>query len=256
MKKHSMLSQLNIAAPCTSSWEKMTGNEQVRFCHECKLNVYNLSNMSESEAEELVREKEGRLCVRFYRRKDGTVLTDNCPVGLRMIRDYGRKLATILAIAASWLMTYGNQQAIAGERKWYRTFTESVREPVMMGAPAVPDSTNGPVIKTYITLPINSSSYYRELVDRISLKWHKDNGPILLLEIANNGDLVESTIVKGSGTSTIDNEAIEVVKSVNFCPLPESYRKADKQKLFIDFSTINKAKNILKPLENLDSQVQ
>jgi hypothetical protein len=36
-----------------------------------------------AEAERLVVEKEGRLCVRFHRRADGTVLTRDCPVGLR-----------------------------------------------------------------------------------------------------------------------------------------------------------------------------
>jgi hypothetical protein len=34
--------------------------------------------MTRAEAEALVAEKEGRLCVRFYRRPDGTMLTRNC----------------------------------------------------------------------------------------------------------------------------------------------------------------------------------
>lgn len=75
------LNQIRVAAPCKMSWEAMEGNEQVRFCHRCKLNVYNLSAMNREEAERLVQEREGRLCVRFYRRRDGTLLTRNCPVG-------------------------------------------------------------------------------------------------------------------------------------------------------------------------------
>ena len=46
-------------------------------------NVYNLSDMTEEEALKLVEEREGRLCVRFYQREDGTVLTSDCPVGSR-----------------------------------------------------------------------------------------------------------------------------------------------------------------------------
>ena len=42
--------------------------------------------MSRKDAEALIQAKEGKLCVRFFKRADGTVLTNNCPVGLRAIR--------------------------------------------------------------------------------------------------------------------------------------------------------------------------
>jgi hypothetical protein len=64
----------------------MMGDERVRFCRQCSLNVYNLSSMSRGEAERLISNAEGRLCIRYYKRSDGTVLTRNCPVGLRAIR--------------------------------------------------------------------------------------------------------------------------------------------------------------------------
>jgi hypothetical protein len=38
--------------------------------------------MTEEEALKLVEEREGRLCVRFYQREDGTVITRDCPVGM------------------------------------------------------------------------------------------------------------------------------------------------------------------------------
>jgi hypothetical protein len=64
----------------------MEGDDRVRFCRECNLNVYNLSGMTRREAESLVAGAEGRLCARFYRRADATVLTNDCPVGLRALR--------------------------------------------------------------------------------------------------------------------------------------------------------------------------
>ena len=64
----------------------MTGDERVRHCAECKLNVYNLSEMSGQQATELITETEGRLCVRFYRRADGTMLTRDCPVGVAALK--------------------------------------------------------------------------------------------------------------------------------------------------------------------------
>ncbi len=81
--KNGFLDNIAIAEPCQASWDDMSGNERVRFCGDCKLNVYNFSAMSRSEAEGMARTTEGRLCVRFYRRADGTVLTRDCPVGLR-----------------------------------------------------------------------------------------------------------------------------------------------------------------------------
>jgi hypothetical protein len=63
----------------------MVGNERVKFCGQCSLNVYNLSSMTRAEAEHLIASTEGRLCVRFYRRRDGSIITKDCPVGVRAI---------------------------------------------------------------------------------------------------------------------------------------------------------------------------
>ena len=95
------LEQLRIAAPCGAAWDRMEGDERVRFCGACQKNVYNLSAMSWAEAEALVFQTEGRLCVRFHRRRDGTVLTDNCPVGLRKARTWmAAQMAGVTAVFA------------------------------------------------------------------------------------------------------------------------------------------------------------
>ncbi|HZU37633.1 MAG TPA: hypothetical protein VFA18_17060 [Gemmataceae bacterium] len=79
----SWLDNLKVASPCPAAWSGMAGDNQVRFCSKCSLHVYNLSAMTRSEAEAIVQEAEGRLCVRLYRRADGTVLTQDCPLGWR-----------------------------------------------------------------------------------------------------------------------------------------------------------------------------
>jgi TonB family protein len=93
------LDNIDVAAPCTAEWRFMHGNDRVRFCGQCNLNVYNLSAMTREEAEDLIRKTEGRLCVRFYRRIDGTVLTQNCPVGLRAAKERVLRVYTALAAA-------------------------------------------------------------------------------------------------------------------------------------------------------------
>ena len=100
---NSPLDDVKVAAPCPASWDEMRGDEQVRFCSQCSLNVYNLSGMSKREAESLIARTEGRLCVRFYRRADGTVLTNNCPTGLRALR---RRLSRLTTAIISALLSF------------------------------------------------------------------------------------------------------------------------------------------------------
>ncbi|MBK9437993.1 MAG: hypothetical protein IPN51_08400 [Chloracidobacterium sp.] len=93
-KFDSPLNDIKIASPCSADWNGMYGDERKRFCGECKLNVYNLSGMTKNEAERLVTNAEGRLCVRFYQRADGSVITADCPVGWARIKQRTRLYAT------------------------------------------------------------------------------------------------------------------------------------------------------------------
>lgn len=97
------LRHLEIASPCTVPWENMRGGDNIRFCGKCRLNVYNLSGMSRREAEAAVGRREGRVCVRFYRRPDGTVLTKEC--GARAAA-FARKVSR-LAFAAICIFIVG-----------------------------------------------------------------------------------------------------------------------------------------------------
>ncbi len=97
------LDHVRIASPCSADWESMLGDDRRRFCGQCELNVYNLSGMTKAEAEDLVNRAEGRLCVRFYRRTDGTILTKDCPVGLRAIK---RRISRIRNAVVSSVLSF------------------------------------------------------------------------------------------------------------------------------------------------------
>ena len=90
------LDQVKVASPCPASWDAMTGDDRVRFCSQCSLHVYNLSALSREAAESLVTEKEGKMCVRFFQRADGTVITTDCPVGWAAVK---RRLAWTSTVA-------------------------------------------------------------------------------------------------------------------------------------------------------------
>ncbi len=86
MKTNSLLDDIHIASPCHTAWGDMTGDDRVRHCRECNLNVYNFGSMTEAEITALIRSTEGRLCARLYRRADGTLLTADCPTRQRRER--------------------------------------------------------------------------------------------------------------------------------------------------------------------------
>lgn len=116
--------QIKVASPCKREWSKMSGDERVRFCSDCKMNVYNLSAMSQAELTELVKQREGRVCVRFFSRPDGTVVTRDCPVGVsRKRRTYAVSMAAMVALLAAPFATAQEECTLNGEP----TLVESVR---------------------------------------------------------------------------------------------------------------------------------
>lgn len=109
-----LLDRVRIASPCTARWEDMRGNDKARFCGQCRLNVYNISAMTRPEAEALVGGADGRLCVRLYKRADGTVITQDCPVGLAAVRRRLARLGVRTAAAIGLLLTGGYFLSTAG----------------------------------------------------------------------------------------------------------------------------------------------
>jgi hypothetical protein len=73
-----VLDNLRVATPCTARWDLMTGDDRVRHCDQCQKSVYNLSGMTRDEAEALVIERSGKLCARYYQRRDGTIVFSDC----------------------------------------------------------------------------------------------------------------------------------------------------------------------------------
>jgi len=90
------LSRLRVASPCPVSWESMSGTNRVRYCAQCSLNVYNISELTREETKSLIASSEGRICARLFRRADGTLITRDCPVGLRSLHKRIARRATAM----------------------------------------------------------------------------------------------------------------------------------------------------------------
>lgn len=145
-----MLDDLRVASPCKASWDEMLGDARVRFCLSCEKNVYNLSSMTREEAEALLHERLGNeLCVRFYRRADGTILTQDCPEGAK--RKRRKKLA--IAIAGAGAMAAA---AVTAFGKTCRTQTMGAVAPQVIAQGQVtvvkPEQVMGEVAPTPSTM--------------------------------------------------------------------------------------------------------
>jgi len=110
------IDSLRIATPCSAGWENMAGDERKRFCEQCRHHVYNISEMTEGQVRALVSASSGRLCGRIYRRADGTVITRDCPVGLRAYRKRAARFAGSLLAAVLGIFSVSFAQTESKKR--------------------------------------------------------------------------------------------------------------------------------------------
>ncbi len=89
------LDSVRIASPCQEPWDNMVGDERTRFCGRCEKHVHNLSEMTRNEAELFLQSATDSVCVRIYQRADGTVMSTDCPVGMKKKRVRRLFLATV-----------------------------------------------------------------------------------------------------------------------------------------------------------------
>lgn len=109
--------EIAITSPCHKTWRDMTGDDRVRFCDSCALNVYNLSDLTRAQAEVLIGQNEGRVCLKLFRKLDGTILTRDCPIGVQIIERTRRRLKIVAAAVVGF---FNFLPAVAQVQKdWY-----------------------------------------------------------------------------------------------------------------------------------------
>lgn len=101
------LDRISVASPCTESWEEMSGDHRVRFCGKCEQNVYRLTDLPRAEAHALLDRARGgeEICVRYARRADGTIVTNDCPSTIQRGRGGGPLLNVVKTVAAGLAAT-------------------------------------------------------------------------------------------------------------------------------------------------------
>jgi hypothetical protein len=125
------LNQIEVAEPCDVSWDQMAGNGAGRFCEHCRKTVHDLSAMSKDQAERLVCESGGNLCVRFARAADGEMLTldyRSAPAK----RGWTWRMWTVIALAGGLTAGVVNA-AIFGKRVMPAAAAQTQPPRMMMG---------------------------------------------------------------------------------------------------------------------------
>jgi hypothetical protein len=73
-----VLDSITIPVACPVPWDAMRGDHRTRFCDQCSQNVHDVSELTRTEALQLVTGGEKVPCLRLYRRQDGRVMTADC----------------------------------------------------------------------------------------------------------------------------------------------------------------------------------
>ena len=109
--KKDFLDSINVKSPCSESWDEMKGNDEVRFCSHCAKNVHDISAMTRAKAEKLVKNSNGKLCVRYVKNPNGKLITT--PPKLTQIKRRATFAAGILATSLTFsALTYAQGQPI------------------------------------------------------------------------------------------------------------------------------------------------
>jgi hypothetical protein len=112
-----------VSSPCPTSWDRMAGDDKVRFCGRCRLNVYNLAEMSREEIAAIVRKTGGRLCGRLYVRADKMGTLRDCPRGAfrKRVRRALMVAGVLVLAGCAWLLKAAGNQDRRVHPVWVQT---------------------------------------------------------------------------------------------------------------------------------------
>jgi hypothetical protein len=104
-----IVNDLRIASPCEMPWSAMDGDDRTRHCGQCDRKVYNVARLSADEVVALLQASDRPPCLQLWRRADGTVLTTDCPIGARRLRN--RRRAPLAMTLTALLAACGGLRA-------------------------------------------------------------------------------------------------------------------------------------------------
>lgn len=126
MSKKSIIDSVKVGKPCSEEWEKMRGDDRIRFCSHCAKDVRNLSALTRKEAARMVQAFGPNICIRYVR----DPITER-PVFAGQLHQITRRSPAFTAgiVSASLALSaaaYGQAQPQANERGTVITVNQRV----------------------------------------------------------------------------------------------------------------------------------
>lgn len=125
------LETMRTPEPCAADWDAMRGNDRVRFCEHCAHAVHDLSSMTRKDALRLVRQSQGRLCVRYTTLPGGRVKTLDPPGPLHQISRRASRVAAGAFGAALTLSAGAAAARTPQTQNPYRPSVQSCASPLL-----------------------------------------------------------------------------------------------------------------------------
>lgn len=203
-KKPSYFDRLFIPNPCPADWNKMTGNDQMRYCADCNKHVYNLSKMTRDRAEALVARFEGQLCARFERGADGMIVTEEESSAVQLISRRASPVASavvtaILSLSGSAVAATSSYQGKAIPIQAYASAKlPQSSDPSATLAGNVLDSQGAVIAGANVTLRNESTGEERTITS-------SDEGSFSFTSLAEGGYTLK---VESTGFATFQSESL------------------------------------------------
>lgn len=144
MDTHEFLAPFTIPTPCSMAWDRMSGDDRVRYCEACGKDVYNLTEMTSDEVSALLAsldEQGGELCGRAFQRPDGTLVTSECHPGRRVLRGWQFNLKSAMVLIG-WFA------AMLGFTRWLASMSVVTAGRIQRRPPGLTSGSGGPTSPT------------------------------------------------------------------------------------------------------------
>jgi hypothetical protein len=153
-----------VATPCMVAWDSMVGDDRVRRCDTCKQNVYNISQLTRAQADELIAAKDAQMCMRYFHLADGTILLRD---GAVAYRPTGLATAAAAALALAGAVAWPTPAEPPALRAV--AATPSVPIPPSITVPSIPSFTvsDRPTPTVPLHLPVVEHPHPPQLQERV-----------------------------------------------------------------------------------------
>jgi hypothetical protein len=169
-----------IVTPCSKNWDEMKGTAEVRFCESCRKNVYNISSMTAHAAEALLAQTASPACLRIFHREDGTVLTADCPWG---VRNASKKIGRLATAALSSALTFASVAAAQVQQTLSPESAQAAGVPTGALQGTVRDASGAPIAGVFVTCRSLASGQEFQIVSDSQGQFRTDSLPAGKFEV-------------------------------------------------------------------------